>query len=173
MDRELKVMKHGQLLARLDFNYESEKRGRVKVLINRLLDLGDDMWSSYPLYEAEDYFWHDGKVPDTFAELKKYDADFLKKQPGAKDELTGELTYVYEPEPYRYLLKQRDTIGIADIEVNFEENTKQLKFSSAQRIRDDFPASTTAFEPNVIFIKRVSGDYLRDVYPEVHRVGYY
>jgi hypothetical protein len=170
MERALKVMKHGQILVKLDFDYDLENEGVVHVLINQIVEVGNDLWTVYPIYLGHERFVHTEK-PLTAADLKAFDEQLLANRTDLNDELNESVSFVYEAADYRYLLKNDGFIGIADVKVDFNENTKRLQFYSAQHIWKDFSATTHAMELNTVFIKRMCSHYLRETQIEVTKLN--
>lgn len=122
MDRELHVLTGGYLLASLDFNYTSQTGGNVRIIINHVIDLVDDIKSVFPLLNYETTFSH--SVLNSIDEAKAFDKEFLKKL-HEQELLPGiDLKYEYEPVYYRYIIDGNPVIGIADIHVNFTGNKK-------------------------------------------------
>ena len=89
MDRELRVMEGGYELAELLYNYDHPTSGKVKIKINRIYDLDDDMKSFYPLYEYETYFHH--AAFKSLDELKSFEETFeaeIQSQDDLEDWIT-------------------------------------------------------------------------------------
>jgi len=135
MDRELRVMKGGYELAELIYNYDRPGSGMVKIKINRIIDLSDDMKSTYPLLQFESHFHHPEFT--TLEELKEFDKQQLNQHRDFTSELDDSIEYLYEPMVFRYLITQRETIGIADIKADFNGNKKEMQFISARSQRED------------------------------------
>ena len=170
MDRELRVMEGGYELAELLYNYDHPTSGKVKIKINRIYDLDDDMKSFYPLYEYETYFHH--SAFKSLDELKSFDKDLLKNESDFAPHISGSLEYLYEPLVYRYLLTHRNTVGIAEINTDFNENTKEMKFLSARRQKEDLNLSSDSFETNKSMLKRMCEEYLDCYGVDFLRIGW-
>jgi hypothetical protein len=155
MDRELRVMKDGCVLAELHYDYERPTSGKVKILINRIYDLGDDMKSTYPIHQYETYVNH-RSAPKSIDELKAYDMELLKREPDFMENFSADLEYVYEPLQYRYVMEQGrlGVVGITEIETDFNADKKEIKFISARRLKEDLNISSNSLEPNRFIITR-------------------
>ena len=158
MDRELIVLKDGYELATLSYSYDRPNSGKVKIKMNRIYDLGDDSKSTYPIFELEQYFNHHAIT--TIQGFKEYDRNFLKQQPDIASESAANLQFNYEPVVFRYLITHRDTVGIAEINSNFTENTKELKFLSARRQKEDLALTSNSFQSNHELLKDLCETYL-------------
>lgn len=173
MDRELKVMKDGCILAELSYDYERPTSGKVNIIINRIYNLGDDMKSTYPIYQYESYFNHNSP-PKSIDELKAYDMDLLKKERDFTENLGGVIEYIYEPVQYRYIMERGHlgVIGIAEIDTDFNTGKKEMKFISARRLKEDMNISSNSLESNRFIITRLCEEYLDCYGPDLKRVGW-
>ncbi len=170
MDRELRVTEGGYDLAELKYSYDTPTSGKVRIKINRIYDLGDDMKSTYPLYEFESYFSH--KALTSIAELKAFDKEFLKEQADFSSHLANSLEYIYEPLEYRYVIAQRDVVGIARIKADFNENLKEMQFLSGRHQKEDMSLPSNSFETNRSLLNRLCEEYLNCYGADFTRIGW-
>jgi hypothetical protein len=166
MDRHLKIYaKKGYLFAEIHFRYGIRKK--VTAVIKE-----------YSMYESEDpetgeitYNTLSPYITDreyvTFRqfksmdELKQHDIDFAKNElrynrMDSVDDYT--FTYGQEIQQARYFIGRNHTnyiLGVADIQYNFEENTKRLKFLSGQGFGHDFDLEGDCLETNLDLIARL------------------
>lgn len=166
MDRHLKIYaKKGYLFAEIEFRYGI--RNKVTAVIKE-----------YSMYESEDpetgeitYNTLSPYITDreyvTFRqfknmeELKQHDIDFAKNELryNRMDSLS-EYTFTYgqEMQQARYFIghdHMNFKMGVADIQYNFEANTKHLKFLSGQSLRWDFELDGDCLETNLDLLARV------------------
>jgi hypothetical protein len=158
MDRELRVSKDGTVYAELKFDYHRPGNGKVWITVYRVYDLGDDMKSSYPLFEMEQYFSH----PEfrTAEDLKHFDREFLKKQPDTDEIFATEMDFSYPPINYRYLVSQRAPVGIVNIDFDIENNKRDMRFISCRKIKEDFELTSDSFQTNKALIEEFASAYL-------------
>lgn len=152
MDRDLRVYKDGLLCVELVFNYQTATTGTVKVTVNRIVEVEDGFKSIVPVYLFEEAVHHESPLT-SLEEIKAFDGALIEGLPGDDAKLDGNETFLYEPVHYRYVIGEKNVIGIADIKADFLENRKELQFTSARRILEDCPASSNVFETNVEMLK--------------------
>jgi len=166
MDRELKVVKDNTVYAELKFKYDRANAGTVHVTVNSVYDMGDDMKSSYPTYQGEQYFNH-----GTFTSIdqfKSFDVNFLKQLPDGKEAAEGDKEFVYEPLSYRYAVSHRDVIGVAEVKINFLENQKEFSFISLRRLKEDYNGTSNSFETN----KTMLDNFFQNEWMQVYGTEY-
>src|SRR5665213_1994716 len=98
MDRELHILKGGYLLASADFNYTSQTGGNVRLVINHVIDLVDDIKSVFPLLDYQTTFSHDEL--NSIDEAKAFDKEFLIKLHEQELLPGNDLKYEYVPVHY-------------------------------------------------------------------------
>ena len=168
MDRKLSVLKDGYLFAELNFSYERRNSGKVHITMYRSLDI-EDSKSVFPLFESDNYFDH-GDLR-TMDEVKAYDQAMVRDQ---REPMDGKIEYMYEPQEYRYLLDipRRSAVGIVTILVNYTENTKEMRFLSARRQKEDINMATHALESNRAFVNRIFDEYLDGFGGDMKEIGW-
>lgn len=170
MDRELRVSKDGTLHAELKFVYDRPGDGKVWIVIYRVMDLGDDMKSSYPLFEMEQYFSH--REFKTIEQIKEFDRSFLKKQPDTEEIFAGNMEFNYDPITYRFVVSHRDIVGVANIDFDFDKNERNMNFISCRRMKEDFQLTSDVFQTNKAFIDHFASEYLQLWGLSLKRVDY-
>lgn len=172
MDRELRVFKDEMLLIELIFNYRTKTTGRVKITVNRIYDLGEDMKSSYPIFQFDDYVHHPAPLT-TLDEVKAFDLAFIKRLPTEEAKLEGNIRFSYDPVQYRYIVGDNTLVGIADVTADFLGNTKEMRFLSVRRLREDGQASSHSFETNMEMLKTFCEEYLNHYQVDFKLVGWH
>lgn len=158
MDRTLLVLKNGHELAKLAYHYDAATTGGVKININRLEEIEPGIVVVFPLYYYEIPVAH----PEAFStveDIKTFDKELLAAQEHFAP-YTGEaIDYRYTPVNYRYIVTiDGYTKGIANIDADFESNSKNIAFISAQYIGHDSAITSGNTEANVAAIRRMFGD---------------
>lgn len=159
MDRELRVSNNGTVHAELKFVYDRPGSGKVWIVIYRVYDLGDDMKSSYPLFEMEQYFSH-GEFK-TIEQIKEFDRSFLKKQPDTEEIFAASMDFNYDPITYRFVISHRDIVGVANIDFDFDKNERNMNFMSCRHMKDDYQLTSDSFQTNKAFIEHFTSEYLQ------------
>src|SRR5882757_1246532 len=155
MDRELKVLKDGYLLAEYSFKYTRQASGKAHVTTYSSYDIGDGIKTVHPMYKYDTHINHPHELT-TIAAIKAFDLNLVQNDSYIAKELTGNLEFVYEPRHYRYVIVAgEDVIGIADIQASFDENKKELQFISGRGIKEDQPLSSDSIEGNITLLNRL------------------
>nr|WP_294948760.1 hypothetical protein [uncultured Mucilaginibacter sp.] len=138
MDRELKVTKEGLLFAEVKFSYQTQVSGRVEgiyynsywVIPPSIDPPGPGFQASVPLYVLTKRDVQHAEISSIEA-LKKFDVLFmseLEAYPPPGDDAVFE----YQDFHRRYPVDS-PLYGVVDVQANFGEDLKTIKFVSADR----------------------------------------
>lgn len=161
MDRTLKVYtKTDHLFAEFVFSYDHPRQATAHYIQYRRLyndDEEDEGKSVYPGMEMDLHL--NFRQFSSMDEIKAYDIGIVK------DNLGRDMTdppetyrYVYPTDPVllRYVAANHiGCIGIIDVRFSFIENTKEMKFYSAENPRFDFEVSANSLETNISCIAKI------------------
>lgn len=171
MDRDLRILKNGHPFANFSFNYSNSTSGRVKVAIYSVVDLGDDMVATTPLFSFEDNFDH--KPLASIEAVKQFDQGFVKQYDNY-EKFDGDLEFIYDEVNYRYVVNDHALMGILEVQANFNENKKELKFISARRIKEDVTVNSDCLTINTEAFKQYWAEYMYPGRPgEFIRLGWH
>lgn len=170
MDRTLKVYTNtDHLFAEFTFYYDQPRQVSAHYTLYRRLyndDEEDESKSVYPLDDRDIYA--DYREFTSIEEVKNFDMALVKKYAGHDmTDPAGSYRYVYPSEPVllRYVAANHvKVIGIIDVRFSFIENTKDLKFYSAEHPRFDFELSSGSLETNISCIAKIPVYWDREPY---------
>ncbi len=179
MDRQLRVIKDGYLLAELIFNYQSQTTGFANITQYMPMPVTGGIYPVVPISTYQTGVEH--AEFNSIFEIETFDRAFLAAQPtppipdgsGYVYELTADMEYVYDAVHYRYVLGNGSLIGIADIYADFMENTKALKFTSGQRINFDGNEPSDSIECNADLCKRFCETHFDLIPTTITRLGWH
>jgi hypothetical protein len=177
MDRNLRVLNSGRLIAELKFKYERQTYGNVDITIYGwyYIDEEETMVSVYPKWTSN-YPVHHNHLLHSVEEIKAFDSSFVHKEANiSAEDLKGNLEFIYDRVHYRYHLSTHIApIGIVDIKADFIENFKELQFTSARQIREDYPLSSNSAECNKELMRRLGElEFLNFAYADYKEVESY
>jgi hypothetical protein len=159
MDRNFRVLNNGRLVAELKFKYERQPYGNVDITTYGwyYIDEEETMISVYPRW-THNTTVHHNHLLNSIEEIKAFDWAFVQKDANiSAEDLKGNLEFIYERMHYRYHLSTHIApIGIIDIKADFYENIKELQFTSARQIREDYPLSSNSVECNKELMRRLA-----------------
>lgn len=160
MDRTLKVYAPtGHLFAEFSFYYDQPRQATAKYIQYRRLyndDEEDESKSVYPRWETDLYLSF--VQFDSIEKIKAHDRDLVKKESGRDMTAPGQYTYVYDADPVlqRYVAANHTgCIGMINIAYSFINNTKEVRFLSAEHPRFDWDLSSHSLETNLSCILRI------------------
>jgi len=160
MDRTLKVYAStGHLFAELTFNYEHPRQAKAYCQEYRRLyndDEEDESKSVYPSFGQDLYLQY--REFGSIEEIKAHDKELVKNQLGRDMKDPASYAYVYDEQPIllRYVVANHiGCIGMVNILFSFINNTKEVKFLSADKPRYDFDISSNSLETNLSCIMRI------------------
>jgi hypothetical protein len=166
MDRYLKIhAKKGYIFAEIHFSYALRKKVTATITQYSMYEsedseTGETTYNTY-VFDTSDNPYVSFRQFKTMEELKQHDIDFAKKELRYKDMgNVADYTFTYgdEAQQARYFIGHdhiNHKMGVADIQYNFEKNTKHLKFLSGQSLRWDFELDGDCLETNLDLIARV------------------
>jgi len=170
MDRTLKVYtKTDHLFAEFTFHYDQHRQVNAHYTLYRRLyndDEEDESKSVYPMDDRDIYV--DYREFRSIDEIKAFDKELVKKN--ARHDMTDpaeSYRYEYPADPVllRYVAANHVKIfGIIDVRFSFIENTKELKFYSAEEPRFDFDLSGNSLETNISCIAKIPIYWNREPY---------
>lgn len=170
MDRTLKVFsKTGHLFAEFIFNYDTHRQVNCHYTLYRRLYNDDEEDESKSVYPSDDRdIYVDYREFKSIDEVKSFDAALVKKYAGNDRATPAEsYSYVYPADPVllRYVAANHARIfGLIDVRFSFINNTKELKFYSAEEPRFDFDISATSLETNLSCIAKIPVYWNREPY---------
>lgn len=170
MDRALKVYTQtNHLFAEFTFYYDQPRQVNAHYTLYRRLYNDDEEDEGKSVYASDDRdIYIDYREFSSIDEAKAHDIDLVKKYAGR--DMTGPADtyrYVYPADPVllRYVAANHVRIfGLIDVRFNFIENTKELKFYSAEEPRFDFDISTDSLETNLSCIAKIPVYWNRELY---------
>jgi hypothetical protein len=160
MERILKVYAGtGHLFAEITFNYEYPRQAKAFCQEYRRLyndDEEDESKSVFPGYGQDLYLQY--REFKSIEEIKAHDKELVKKELGRDMKDPASYKYVYDEQPVllRYVVANHiGCIGMVNILFSFINNTKEVKFLSADKPRYDFDISSNSLETNIACIMRI------------------
>jgi hypothetical protein len=170
MNRTLKVYtKTDHLFAEFTFYYDQPRQVNAHYTLYRRLyndDEEDEGKSVYPSDDRDIYV--DYREFRSIDEAKAHDKDLVKKEVGRDmTDPQDSYRYVYPTDPVlvRYVAANDARIfGLIDVRFSFINNTKELKFYSAEEPRFDFDISANSLETNLSCIAKIPVYWNREPY---------
>lgn len=161
MDRILKVYtKTDHLFAEFTFSYDSPRQVSAHYTLYRRLysdDEEDESKSVYPLDNRDIYVNY--REFSSIDEIKNYDKGVVRENLGRDMTDPAEsYRYVYPPDPVliRYVAANHlGTIGMIDFLFSFIENTKDMRYRSAEHPRFDFDLQAGSLDSNISCIAKI------------------
>jgi hypothetical protein len=161
MDREISVTKEGLLFAELKFSYETQVSGYVEgVYYNSYWVIppstdppGPGLQASVPLFVlAKRAVKHD--VIPSMQVLKEYDVLFMK-QLEAYPPPGDDAVFEYKDFHHRYPVNE-PLNGIVDVQANFGEDIKTIKFTSAHNWGGDKEHAASCLKADATMIAQMA-----------------
>lgn len=168
MDRLLIVRKNGAILAEMNVQYTRSTTATLTITYNRIIDLGDGMTSTYPLFTHTDEYYH--VSANTVEDVRKEDMKTLIRYASDDDFSDPGLQFDYEQVQYRYVVKAREVAGIAEINADFVAGKKEMSFLSARRMKEDGNETADSMQSNFELIRRFCEERLELYGIEIVRV---
>jgi hypothetical protein len=169
MDRILKIFTKTQhLFAEFTFNYDHPRQASCHYTEYRRLYRDDEEDESKSVYPIDDRDLHMSyKAFASINEIKAHDMALVNKELGREmKDPPSSYSYTYDSVPvlYRYVVENnRGCMGMVNILFSFIDNTKEVKFLSANNPRFDVDISSNSLETNVDCIVRIPLYVDRDV----------
>ncbi len=161
MDREISVTKEGLLFAELKFSYETQVSGYVEgvyynsywVIPPSIDPPGPGLQASVPLFVlAKRAVKHD--VIPSMEVLKEYDVLFMKQleaYPSPGDDAVFEYKDLHRRYPVDKPLN-----GVVDVQANFGEDIKTIKFTSAHNWGGDKEYAASCLKADATMIAQMA-----------------
>lgn len=173
MDRTLKVYANtGHLFATFEFNYDEPRQAIAHYTEYRRLYRDDEEDENKSVYPGGDTDMRlDFRKFNSIDEIKAYDKDVVKKALGREMKDPNSYNYTYDEQPVsmRYLVgEDRHFQGMINVMFSFIDNTKEVKFLSANGPRFDYDITSDSLETNLECIQRIPVYSERSEPREIH-----